>query len=135
MDGAILLGRLLLIGLFVFSGVGKLMDLPSTAGAIGSKGLPAPMVLAAIAGAVEVIGAALIAVGWNARLGALALIGYTVVATYFFHNFWDMEGPQRMQNIIAFNKNAALIGGLLLLIGFGPGRYSVDGGREPLRSY
>lgn len=135
MDAAILLGRLLLIGLFLFSGAGKLMDLPGTAGAIASKGLPAPMVLAAIAGAVEVIGAVLIAIGWNTRIGALALIGYTIVATYFFHNFWDMAGPERMSNMIAFNKNLGLIGGFLLLLGFGPGRYAVDGGREPLRSY
>jgi len=131
MDAAILVGRLLLVGLFIYSGMGKLMDLPGTAGNIASKGLPAPMVLAVAAGVIEVVGGLMVAVGWYTRVGAIALIVFTVVATAYFHNFWDLApGPARFSNMISAFKNVALIGAFLIVAGFGAGRYAIDARRD-----
>jgi uncharacterized membrane protein YphA (DoxX/SURF4 family) len=37
-----------------------------------------------------------------------------------------MEGEARMMNQVMFLKNVSMLGGFLLLMAFGPGRYSVD---------
>lgn len=46
----------MLVALFVFSGVTKLIDITGTAGRIQAKGLPAPSVLAVAAAVVEITG-------------------------------------------------------------------------------
>ena len=57
---------------------------------------------------------------------ALALAVFTIAATIFFHNFWAVAADQQMVQRLMFNKNLAIIGGLLLVYAFGPGRYSLD---------
>jgi putative oxidoreductase len=125
-DTALLIGRIALVAIFLTSGFSKLTGLEGTAGYIGSKGLPAPMVMAVLAGLGEVVLGLMIAVGFKTRLAALGLVVFTIVATVFFHNFWDMQGPERMQNQIHAMKNLGLIGAFLILAGVGAGRYSVD---------
>jgi putative oxidoreductase len=127
-DGTALVGRILLASLFVFSGWGKLgAGFAGTAGYIASKGLPMPEVLAALAIAVELGGALLLIIGWKARWGALALALFTIVITPIFHAFWAVPADQVMMQTINFQKNVAIIGGLLVVWGLGPGRFSVDG--------
>lgn len=125
-DTLLLIGRLALVAIFIMSGVGKLMGLAGTSGYIASKGLPAPMVLAVLAGLAEVLLGLAIAIGFKTRLSAYALAAFTVVATVLFHDFWNMEGPARMQNMISAQKNLSIIGGLLVLAAVGAGRYSAD---------
>lgn len=125
-DTALLIGRIALVAIFVTSGFSKLMGLEGTAGYIASKGLPAPMALAALSGLAEVALGALVAVGFKTRLSAVGLVAFTVIATAIFHDFWNMQGMDRMNNQIQAMKNLAMIGGLLILAGVGPGRFSVD---------
>ena len=127
-DGAALVGRILLAIIFVISGWGKLAAFSGTAGYIASRGLPVPEVLAAIAILFELGGGLLIVLGWKARLGALALAVFLVIVTPIFHNFWDVAPGTRMEQLINFQKNVSILGGMLLLYAFGPGRYSVDKG-------
>ena len=87
----VLVARVLLALMFLLSGIGKLTGLDGTAGYIGSVGLPAPMLLALGAGLVEVVGAVLLIVGWQARWAALALAAFTLLATLFFH-CWPAQG-------------------------------------------
>lgn len=125
----ILVARVLLALMFVLAGFGKLTGLEGTAGYIASKGLPLPMVLAVATGVLELVAGALLIVGWQARWAALALAGFTVMATVIFHNFWAMpEEQQRMQQLI-FMKNLGVVGGLLAIFGFGAGQLSLDARR------
>jgi putative oxidoreductase len=125
-DAALTLGRLALAAIFLISGYGKLVGLSATAGYIGSKGLPAPMALAVLAGVGELVLGAAVVIGFKARLAALGLVVFTVVATAFFHDFWNMQGSDRAMQQIHALKNLAIVGGLLILAGVGPGRFSVD---------
>ncbi|MDE5074438.1 MAG: hypothetical protein O4806_22280 [Trichodesmium sp. St5_bin8] len=59
--------------------------------------------------------------GYKARYGALALVGFLIPATLVFHNIF-IEPAQE----IAFMKNLGLIGGLLMVTSFGPGSISFD---------
>ena len=126
-DAMLAVGRIALAVIFVMSGAMKFMDLGATAGAIASKGLPAPMVLAGLAAATELGGGILIVLGWQTRWAALALAMFTLMAAYFFHDFWHMEGAARENNMIHAIKNMSIFGGFLMLAAAGAGRYSVDG--------
>jgi putative oxidoreductase len=123
---AALVGRILLAALFVWSGIGKIAGFAGTAGYIASKGLPMAEVLAAATIVVEVGGGLAIAAGWRARGAALLVALFTIVASVIFHNFWAAPPEQAMMQQIAFMKNLSIIGGLLLLAAFGPGRLAVD---------
>ena len=128
-DIAALIGRVLLVALFLLSGFGKISDFAGTAAYIGSKGLPLPAVGAAIAIVMEVGVALLVLVGWRARAAALALAVFTVVAGVLFHAYWvDADAAARMGDFINFWKNVSIAGGFLMVSAFGPGRYSVDRG-------
>lgn len=122
----VLIARLLLALMFLGAGIDKLTGLEGTAGYIASMGLPMPTLLAAGAGVVEVLGALLLIVGWQARWAALALAGFTVLATFIFHAFWSLPKDQQMMQQLMFMKNLSVIGGLLMVFAFGAGALSLD---------
>lgn len=130
------IGRILFAVLFIFSGAGKLLDIPATAKDVGAKILPVPAVVAtyttqlaeaadmpienivAIAvGALEAICGLMIALNFGARFFAIILVFFVVAATYYFHHFWDMTGADRTNNMIHALKNLSLIGGLFMIAG------------------
>jgi putative oxidoreductase len=121
-----LVGRLLIALLFVPAGLSKIGGFDGTVGYIASKGLPAPTLGAVIAILVEVgLGLAL-AFGLKARASALVLAIFSVVSGIIFHNFWAMEAAQVMVNQIMFMKNLAIAGGLLGVVAWGAGAFSLD---------
>ena len=125
-DGAALVGRILLAAIFIISGFGKIGGFEGTAGYIASKGLPMPQVLATLTILIELGGGILLAVGWKARWAALAIALFTLLAAVLFHNYWTVTGPARMGEFNSFWKNIAIVGGMLLVVAFGPGRLSID---------
>lgn len=125
---AALIGRILIAVMYIPAGFSKIGGFAGTAGYIGSQGLPLPEVGAALAIVVELVGGLALLVGFKTRWAALILAVFTLVATFIFHNFWAMPADQQMVQQLMFNKNIAIVGGLLLAYAFGPGRYSVDKG-------
>jgi putative oxidoreductase len=74
---------------------------------------------------VLIFGAILILIGYYANIGAFLVLLYMVPITFIVYSFWnDPKDVQRIQSIM-FMKNIAIIGGLLLLIVNGTGKYSV----------
>jgi putative oxidoreductase len=122
----VLIARVLLALMFLLGGISKFTGLDGTAGYIASVGLPAPQLLAVGAGLVEVIGAVLLIVGWQARWAALALAAFTLLASVLFHNYWAMPADQQMLQQLMFMKNLSVIGGLLVVFAFGAGTLSLD---------
>jgi putative oxidoreductase len=129
-DMLALIGRLLVAYLFVPSGWGKLMGFAGTVGYIASKGVPMPEVAAAIAVGAELGLGLLLLVGWQTRWVALGLAIFVAVITPLFHAYWNIPAPQQMMQKINFDKNLAIVGGLLVLATFGAGRFSIDVRRE-----
>jgi putative oxidoreductase len=121
-----LVGRILLAAMFVVSGYGKLTGFDGTVGYIASKGLPMAQLLAAVAILIELGGGLAIVVGWKTRWAALAFIVFLIVISPIFHNYWAVAPEQMQGQQINFMKNLTILGGMLLLLGFGPGRYSLD---------
>ena len=130
-DSCSLLGRVLIAWLFIPSGIAKLIGFAGISAYIASKGVPLPQVCAALAVAAELGLGLLVLAGWQSRWATLGLAVFVVVITPIFHNFWEMPAAQAMLQKQAFNKNVAVIGGLLLLAAFGPGRYSFTARQLP----
>ena len=124
-----LVGRLLLALLFLPAGISKIGGFAGTVGYIASKGLPMPSVAAVIAIILEIVGAVALIAGFGTRWAALALAGFTLIATFLFHNFWAMPAGQVMMQQLMFFKNIAVVGGLLVLAAHGAGAWSVDARR------
>ncbi len=112
--------------IFIVSGINKIMDWDGTAGYMASKGMP--MVPLFLLGALvfELVGGLSVLLGFKARMGAILLIIFIVPATLIFHNFWTLEGMERQIQMMMFMKNLAILGGLLLVLGLGPGPASLD---------
>ena len=118
--------RVLLSLIFILAGFSKLTGLAGTSAYIASKGLPMPAVLALGSGLLELLAGLAVAVGFKARIGAIVLAVFTLLASLLFHNFWAMPAEQVMVNQLMFMKNLAIIGGLLLVMAYGAGPASVD---------
>ena len=124
-----LVGRILVALIFLMSAYGKIVGYAGTASYMAAAGMPMIPVLLPVAIVAELVGAVMVIVGFQARLGALALIGFTVVATLVFHRVWSLTGMEAYMQQIQFMKNLGLIGGLLLIVAFGPGKMSLDARR------
>jgi putative oxidoreductase len=122
-----LVGRLLLALLFIPAGISKISGFEGTVGYIPSVGLPLPALAAIGTIALEIGAGLMLAVGWKARWAALALAGFTLLATILFHNFWAMPADKAFVQQLMFFKNIAVVGGLLVVAAFGAGRLSLDG--------
>jgi putative oxidoreductase len=123
-SAVVLIGRVLLSSLFILAGYAKLTGLAGTAGWFGSIGLPLPMVTAVVVGLLELFGGLAILVGFQTRLAAVALAIFTLAATAIAH----MDFGDQMQ-VLLFQKNISITGGLLILAAFGAGALSIDNRR------
>jgi uncharacterized membrane protein YphA (DoxX/SURF4 family) len=75
------------------------------------------MQLVKLNGAVQVGAGVAMALGWKPRLAALALAGSTVPTTLAGHRFWEIDDPKlKKTQTIHFLKNAAMLGGLLMVV-------------------
>jgi putative oxidoreductase len=124
-----LLGRILVSVVFILGGVGKIMGFSMEEGMVAAKHLPMPAVALGIALVIELIGGLAILLGVFTRWTAWILFLYLIPTTFLFHNFWALEGMDRIDNMIHFEKNLAIMGGLLFLATFGAGGLSIDSSR------
>ncbi len=135
-----IIGRVALVIIFIVAGVEKLLDLAATAAMIQSKiSLPAeisgvvaqiesatgmawPQLLAIAAGVIELAAALMVAANIGTSGAAVVLVLFTAVATFYFHDFWNMAGDARADNLVHAEKNLAIIGGLLVFVALGSWR-------------
>jgi putative oxidoreductase len=127
---ASLLSRLLIAAIFLLSAVGnKIPHFQQVAGSMAAEGVPLPQV--ALIGAIVflIVGSLSVMAGFKIRWGAALLLVFLVLATYFFHDFWNAEGPEQQLQRIQFLKNVSLMGALLFLMANGAGALSWDARR------
>ncbi len=124
-------GRLCLVTIFLMSALGnKIPNFNGVAAYMGSAGVPQPQVLLAGAIAFLIIGGVTVLLGWKARLGAGLLAVFLVLATYYFHDFWNLPAAEQQNEMIQFMKNLGLLGAMLLIMANGPGAGSLDGRKK-----
>lgn len=129
-----LLGRLLLAPIFLNAGYHHITEFEKTKGFM-APAMPMQLpdsvitVLLGIACFLLVAGGLLLLFGWQGRVGALFLILFLIPVTLLMHNFWSAAPDQAQQQLGHFMSNFGLVGGLLFVMAFGPGPYSIDGAR------
>ena len=115
-----LVGRILIAVLFLSSGFEKVTRFQDSVG-YAAQHLPVPSLAVMVAIAIELGGGILLLAGFRARWIAAVIALYSIVAAFGFHtNFAD---PNEQ---IHFLKDLAIAGGLLQLVYFGAGPFSVD---------
>ncbi|NYH12230.1 DoxX family protein [Pseudomonas moraviensis] len=121
---AALIGRVLLSVIFILSGFSKLAAPAMMIGYIGSVGLPLPQVALALAIIVEIGGGLALIAGYRTRTVAAVLALFSVFTALAFHSALADQNQ-----FIHFFKNIAMAGGLLQVVAFGAGRFSLDARR------
>ena len=124
-------GRLL-IGLpFMMSGVSKIMGYDATIALIKSSTLPLPAPVAYVGAiAVEVGCGLLIIVGYRTRVVATIFALFCLATAVFFHaHFSD---PNQTFHFI---KNLVMAGGLLQIVAYEAGAFSIDSRRSKVGRY
>ena len=124
-----LAGRLALAAVFLASVVSMLPPrFSATVEVMKSQGVPnANFALFGAIGLLLIGGVSVVVGAWT-RIGASCLLIFLGAATYYFHDFWTIADPvPRQLQTIQFLKNLSIGGGLLSLIAFGGGPWSVDG--------
>src|SRR4051812_45258997 len=89
-----LMGRLLIGGLFLMSGVEKVKGLDHFAASLVKSGISdsAAVVLAPVAAGAETIGGLCIVLGLATSWASLMMIAFTIVAAFVSHRFWEFQG-------------------------------------------
>lgn len=119
-NSASLLGRILLVALYVWSGFSKIGNFGFFEHYAATGGVSAPLLIASIV--VELGGSLLILLGYHTRIVALILAAYTIIAILLFYGVH----PANLEaQIIAFAELADA-GGFLVLAGSGAGGWSLD---------
>jgi putative oxidoreductase len=111
------------------------------------EGIPQPQLLLAGAIAFLIVGGLSVLIGFKARVGAVLLIIFLVLATYYFHDFWNISkdtlpkdqitglsdeaiekkvDQAREGQTIHFMKNLSMMGAMLFMLANGACRWSVD---------
>ena len=125
-NALLLAGRLLAAAIFISSGIDKIVHYEGTAGYMAGGGVPFVALMLPLAIAFELGGGLALALGWKARWAALALVLFTLPATFVFHAFWAVPAAQAGMQQIHFFKNLAIIGGMLGFMAAGAGAWAVD---------
>src|SRR5439155_10812960 len=113
-DLVLLVGRLLMVALFLPSGIGKLFGFSGFAASLAAKGLPYPEAWAAAAVAIEVLGPIALILGFFPRWTAAILIAFVVMASATTHRYWEFsDAAARRAQEVNFFKNVGIIAGLL----------------------
>jgi uncharacterized membrane protein YphA (DoxX/SURF4 family) len=122
-----LVGRLIIAWFFLSSALGYAGQWDGTIQLMALKGIPAAPLLLALALIAMILGGLSLVFGFQTRYGAVLLFGFTIVASVAMHNFWLINNAiDRAADFDVFARNMAIAGGLLLLVGLGPGPVAVD---------
>ncbi|MGK7931053.1 MAG: DoxX family protein [Microcystaceae cyanobacterium] len=114
-----LLGRIFIALIFIYSGTKKIFTFEQTATYMASKNLPFTHLLLVVTIMVLLVGGLSVLLGLKTKIGAWLLIGFLIPTTFIFHG-------QLPEDTNQFLKNLGLIGGLLMIISFGAGKWSLD---------
>ncbi|HWU56433.1 MAG TPA: DoxX family protein [Rhizomicrobium sp.] len=94
---------------------------------LADKNVPIPPLVLLIALILIVMGSISLLFGYHTRHGAMLLFGMTMLAAVTMHDYWHYsDKAAHAREFAVFARDFAICGGLLLLVGLGPGPFAVD---------
>jgi putative oxidoreductase len=117
MNALLLVGRLILGGFFLFSGINHFLGFAMMTQYAKMKGVPFPAFAQGLTGVMLLAGGLSVLFGIYPIVGVILMVAFLLPVSFMMHNFWTIEDPQlRMADRINFLKNIALVGALLMLL-------------------
>jgi len=115
-DAAFLLARVLFGAILAFNGLNHFLNAESMSGYAEMKGVPAASLAVPFTGGMLLFGGLGIALGAFPLLAAGAIAAFLVVTTPLMHDFWAVPEDQQQDEMTAFLKNVAMLGGALVFL-------------------
>ncbi len=106
---------LALCSAYLQGGLTKLLNFDGAIAEMNHFGLTPPVPFAIATIALELSAPLAILSGWYRWLGALALGGFTLMATFLANRFWELAPPNRVMTANAFFEHLGLVGAFLLV--------------------
>ncbi|QDV24365.1 DoxX family protein [Aureliella helgolandensis] len=123
-----LVGRAMISTIFLLSAVGnKIPNFNGVVEYMSAAGVPQPKLMLVGGIVFLLLGSLSVMAGFRTRIGAVLLAVFLVLATYYFHDFWNEEGRAAELQMIQFMKNLSMLGVMVFLFANGPGAFSLDG--------
>ena len=124
-DLVLLLARVALSAVFLYSGIDKLVGWPAAVREAQVLGLPNPALAMAATIAVQIVGGCGVLTGLWFRLCAGVLAGFTICATLLAHWPLDTAGHLVPGQLTTSLEHLGMVGGFVAAIVVGPGRLSL----------
>ena len=120
-------GRCALVWFYLISAMDILENWHSIATDLANKHVPLPPLVLLVVLVFIFMGSISLLFGYQTRHGAVLLFGMTIVAAVTMHDFWHYsDAAARAYQFDVFSRDFAICGGLLLMVGMGPGPFAVD---------
>ena len=111
--------RIVLCLPFLWSGLSKLLDFSGGTAEMAALGLAPAWLFNALTIFVQLGGSLLVILNFWTWLGAGALGVFTALATVLAHQFWTLEGFERVRELNTFLEHLAIIAGFVLVATIG----------------
>ena len=118
-NALLLAARLLIAFIFVHEGVFLILNFESAASSTSKMGVPNVVFIATIL--LQIFAGMAIALGIFTRLGAVALAIFCFLTAFMFHTHFGVR-----DELLHFEKDLAIAGGLLVLALHGVGDWSIE---------
>lgn len=120
-------GRCAFVWFYLTSAMDILGNWHGIAADLAVKHVPIPPLVLLVALVLIFMGCISLLFGYHTRHGAVMLFGMTIIATFVLHDFWHYGDAQaRAAEFGVFIRDFAISGGLLLMVGMGPGPFAID---------
>ena len=119
-------GRFMLALIFIMAGVQKITGYAGTQAYMEMMGVPGGLLPLVIL--TELGGGIALLLGWQVRLVAFLLAGFSLLSGAIFHLLpsLSMEGMEAQMQMISFMKNVSISGGMLMIVALGGGAFALD---------
>lgn len=124
------LGRIGLSLIFIIAGILKITHYPLMLATINQMGGQHAQLVLIVSIIFELGGGLFLLFGFLTRFGAILLLVFVIVGSFWFHSFWTFQGAAIVNQTYHLLKTLTILGGLLYVLAFGPGGWSIDHARR-----
>jgi putative oxidoreductase len=125
-DQLVLAAHIYLSAVFLCSCLDMLVNWSSGLAEVSGLGLPFSAIALALTIVTQLAGGLMVLLGLYVRLGAILVLGFTVVATLLAHNPLGSSGEELRRQLTTSLEHLAIVGGFLLVLAYGAGGIALD---------
>jgi putative oxidoreductase len=120
-------GRCAFVYFYLSSAADIMGNWQGIAADLTARHVPLPPLVLLVGLVLTFLGGISLLFGYHTRHGAVMLFAMTIIAAFGLHDFWHYsDAAARSAQFAIFIRDFAICGGLLLLVGMGPGPFAVD---------